>query len=279
MAFNIPCISPQSGLWGSMIVSKNWSFAPGFSPCEPMHHFQFNKSEVVNGTCAKSDEPSDLTAWIKDTCILLCICIKNIYMYVCVYIYTHTPYITCTQLQIHQQRCMLPQDWASTQEKGPPPLCTTCSHSALRHQQRYLFLWYQAATDIKLLKKIKFLYHFALCTPLIISHGRNEIYSPVEEFTALLSLLMSPDLCTFESPPGHWREWVGASDKLVGVHWNPVWSYSPLLGAGRWSVQGFIAVQSGSPKLLSLKQGSFIWSARASQHPESLVVLLQHIRT
>lgn len=38
-----------------------------------------------------------------------------IYMYVCMYIYT--PYITYTPLQIHQQRCMLPQDWAA-RKKG-----------------------------------------------------------------------------------------------------------------------------------------------------------------
>lgn len=53
-----------------------------------MHHFQFNKSEVVNGTCAKSGEPSDLTVWLKGTCIFLCICIKNIYMYAYIYIYS-----------------------------------------------------------------------------------------------------------------------------------------------------------------------------------------------
>lgn len=173
----------------------------------------------------------------------------------------YIPYVTCTQLQIHQQRFMFPQDWASMWEKGLPPLCTTYS----------LTLCPDASTKVpfpnikQLPGRKNFLYHFSLCTPLIIPmeemkytcQSRNpQLFYPCSSLRSFAPLS--------HLPPAHWREWGGAPDKLVGVHWNPVWSHSPLPGTVGWSPQGFIAVQSGSPKLLSLKQGSFIWCVSQS---------------
>lgn len=155
-AFNIDCISPQSGLWGSMIISKSWYFPPGFSPREPTHHFQFNKPEAVNGTCAKSGQPSDLTARLKDTCIF------SVYIYIKIYICTYTPYSTCTRLQIHQQRCMFRQHLHG--KKGFHHF-VPLTQTLLWCIKKYLFPWYQESTWKKNFLIQLYLMHTVDCFP------------------------------------------------------------------------------------------------------------------
>lgn len=137
------------------------------------------------------------------------------FMWICIktytYIYIYTPYITWTHLQIHQQSCMFPQEWASTWGKGLPPLCTTYTLLWSINKGTF-YLWYQAATFQK-----------KILTPLFLVHTID--YFPWKKWnilpaTALLSLLISLELCTFESLTTWTLErMIWSDDKLVDVHW------------------------------------------------------------
>jgi len=55
--------------------------------------------------------------------------------------------------------------------------------------------------------------------------------------------------CTFELLTAQqWRGAGGGPNQQFGALWSPTWSASPSVGMVKRSVQGFVAVPSGSPK-------------------------------